>query len=168
MSFSAADFIKLVSAYGADEKRWPEDRRAEALAFVQKHDTAKDILAEHGALDALLDTLEAPGPSDVLRAHISKSVKSDIAVGQLPASNDNRPTGRVIFGAMAASLLAAFVGYSVWQAQPVGLPSDAQIIASIEIDGLSDEDVRYYAGLEDDSAEMLTEEGYADLMGVPL
>ncbi len=67
----AQRFEAILTAYGADPSRWPQDERAEALAFERAEPEAAKILREAaGRLDALLDTVRAPEPSESLAARI--------------------------------------------------------------------------------------------------
>ncbi|HWU51154.1 MAG TPA: hypothetical protein VN042_14820 [Asticcacaulis sp.] len=53
-----ARFAEIVSAYGAQARRWPEAERAQALNFARDHaDAAERLLGEARETDALLDRL---------------------------------------------------------------------------------------------------------------
>lgn len=53
---TAARFARILEAYGAEPRRWPEAERAAALAFLDaRPELAKPMLEEARALDALLD-----------------------------------------------------------------------------------------------------------------
>lgn len=47
-------FSRLLDAYGADKKRWPEDARTEAEALIARDPAARRLLAEAQALDNVL------------------------------------------------------------------------------------------------------------------
>jgi hypothetical protein len=51
-------FAEIVSAYGAEARRWPEAERAQALIFARDHaEAAERLLAPAREADALLDLL---------------------------------------------------------------------------------------------------------------
>jgi len=110
-----ARFIELLSAYGAELSRWPEDERvaAEALLEVAPH-RLKDIWESERAFDHLL-ALEKDGPATIaLETRVlstspdgRRMARPDLAFGKwrLP----QWATG----GAIAASLALGFaVGYA--------------------------------------------------------
>ena len=67
-------FTALVSAYGADARRWPESERATAQAFMAAEpEAARAVLAEADALDALLHAAPAPQVSMALRDRVIAS-----------------------------------------------------------------------------------------------
>lgn len=67
-------FFALVSAYGADARRWPEPERAAAMAFAAAQPAlAAPALAEADAADALLHASKARHPSIVLRDRVIAS-----------------------------------------------------------------------------------------------
>lgn len=72
-------FSALLSAYGADPKRWPQAERPGALAFMESHsETATRLVAEAGELDGLLEAARAQPPSAGLAGRI-------LAAGQAQA-----------------------------------------------------------------------------------
>lgn len=67
-------FLALVSAYGADARRWPQAERAAAEAFaVAEPAVAAPALAEADAADALLHASKVRHPSMVLRDRVIAS-----------------------------------------------------------------------------------------------
>lgn len=56
----------IAAAYGADPRRWPEGERDAAVALMNRSVAARDIMAEAGALDALLDGLPVQVPDAAL------------------------------------------------------------------------------------------------------
>lgn len=67
-------FLAIVSAYGADARRWPEAERAAARAFASAHPTlAGPALAEADAADALLHESRVAHPSMALRDRVIAS-----------------------------------------------------------------------------------------------
>ena len=67
-------FNALVSAYGADARRWPESERAAAQAFIAAApDLARAALADADAIDALLHASSAPQVSSALRDKVIAS-----------------------------------------------------------------------------------------------
>ncbi|AZU04572.1 hypothetical protein X907_2049 [Glycocaulis alkaliphilus] len=72
-------FSALLSAYGADPKRWPQAERPGALAFMENNgETATRLMAETGELDGLLEAARAEPPSAELAGRI-------LAAGQAQA-----------------------------------------------------------------------------------
>jgi hypothetical protein len=68
-----ADFTRLVEAYGADPKRWPAERRGDALALMKSDPGAAAILDEARSLDEVLDAAPVQAPSLVLRTAVAAS-----------------------------------------------------------------------------------------------
>lgn len=110
-----ARFIELLSAYGAELSRWPEDERAaaEALLEVAPH-RIKDIWESERVFDRLL-SLEKDSPATIA---LETSILS-----AAPSARSARRTGRVFGwlnmpqwatgGAIAASLALGFAaGYA--------------------------------------------------------
>lgn len=67
-------FIALISAYGADARRWPENQRTAAQAYLAAEpEAARAALAEADAVDALLHTAPTPQVSTALRDRVIAS-----------------------------------------------------------------------------------------------
>jgi hypothetical protein len=66
MSMSMDEFDRLLGAWGADPRRWPDDRRKDAEALLSGSDAARQRLAEEQAFDTLLAHPPAAVPSDAL------------------------------------------------------------------------------------------------------
>ena len=66
-----ADFTRLVEAYGADPKRWPAERRDDALALTKSDPAAAAVLDEARSLDEVLDAAPAQAPSLMLRTVVA-------------------------------------------------------------------------------------------------
>ena len=67
-------FARIVDAYGADPRRWPDGERAAACAFVQAHpDEAQQRLAAAASLDAGLDADVVETASRALQRRIVAS-----------------------------------------------------------------------------------------------
>lgn len=74
---TAERFLALVAAYGADRRRWPEDERAAAEAFVaSRAEAASPALAEADAVDALLHRSPTPQVSMALRERVLAAAAS--------------------------------------------------------------------------------------------
>lgn len=162
MTFSALDFVRMVTSYGAKSERWPDGVRDSALEFATRHEGAAAVMEKEARLDAALDLVVAPPPSDLLKGRILRAAQTS-----KPYANDNRPGwGKIVAGLAACCLFGVF-SFSLWQAQPANLPSDAQIIASIDIEGLSDEDIANFAQLsipELETEEQSIDDIYGDLI----
>ncbi|GER01900.1 hypothetical protein JCM17845_25230 [Iodidimonas gelatinilytica] len=74
-------FEQIVSAYGADMRRWPSAERADAAAFLAQNETL-DVVAKARTLDHFLDseTPCAPASPDFLQSlmAIPRQSRSDI------------------------------------------------------------------------------------------
>jgi hypothetical protein len=116
-----ARFMELLSAYGAELSRWPEDERAqaEALLEVAPH-RIKDIWESERAFDHLL-ALEKDAPASIALEtrvlavspdrHMARSRRAPFGKWRMP----QWATG----GAIAASLALGFaVGYAGEPSQP--------------------------------------------------
>lgn len=66
--------MRLIDAYGADPSRWPETERADAEALLEAcgpdAEALKALLADAGALDALLES--APRPAAATAAFMTR------------------------------------------------------------------------------------------------
>ena len=78
MDMDEKTFQELVTAYGGDARRWPDDRRAAMQAFQDAHPQARAIVSCAAALD---DWLEArlPDASADLHARISADMSKALA-----------------------------------------------------------------------------------------
>lgn len=119
-----ARFMELLSAYGAELSRWPEDERAqaEALLEVAPH-RIKDIWESERAFDHLL-ALEKDAPASIALETRVMAVSPDRRMAQTRRS----PFGKwrmpqwATGGAIAASLALGFaVGYA---AEPSATDTD--------------------------------------------
>jgi len=61
-----ARFRTLTETYGAAIEHWPEAERVAARALLERSQEARDAVADAALLDRILDTAEAPPPSDEL------------------------------------------------------------------------------------------------------
>lgn len=65
------EFTHMVSAYGADPQRWPDEQLAAAQIFVSGHKAAAErILKDAEKLDEALSLLNPSPPSDLLRRRV--------------------------------------------------------------------------------------------------
>jgi hypothetical protein len=115
-----ARFMELLSAYGAELSRWPEDERAqaEALLEVAPH-RIKDIWESERAFDHLL-ALEKDAPASIALETRVLAISTDRRLVQ----SRGAPFGKwrmpqwATGGAIAASLALGFaVGYAAEPAQ---------------------------------------------------
>lgn len=63
-------FRKLLSSYGADPERWPEDERAAAAALLAASSGARALRDRAKTLDRMLDTYRVDAADDGLRGQI--------------------------------------------------------------------------------------------------
>ena len=126
-----ARFMNLVSAYGAELSRWPEDERASAEAFLEvAPHRIKDIWESERAFDHLL-ALEKDAPASI-------SLETSV-LGASPSRRAARARAGVLGkwsvpqwatgGAIAASLALGFaVGYAGEPQQPAN-PTEYQMLS---------------------------------------
>ncbi|MBT9368729.1 hypothetical protein [Rhizobium sp. CSW-27] len=74
-----AAFAALIEAYGADPMRWPQDRRAAALALAQTPSVARR-LDSAARLDAALAMLAAPQPKAALSGRILADAERHVTI----------------------------------------------------------------------------------------
>ena len=119
-----ARFMELLSAYGAELSRWPEDERtqAEALLEVAPH-RIKDIWESERAFDHLL-ALEKDAPASIALETRVMTASPDrrMARSRRAAFGKWRMPQWATGGAIAASLALGFaVGYA---AEPAPMDTD--------------------------------------------
>lgn len=68
-------FSELVSAYGADPERWPQDRRVEAMVYAETED-GRRLIAQAAGLDSVLSTYRLRDPSAILNAKIMAQART--------------------------------------------------------------------------------------------
>ncbi len=83
-----ARLTHVLEAYGSDRDRWPETERPALEALIEEDPTAKMLLAEFKALDALLDRAEtfAP-PVDLADRIVQFAEASGSAAQEKPETN---------------------------------------------------------------------------------
>lgn len=111
---------RILSAYGAEPRRWPEAERHAALDLLTHSDEARRIVSEARAIDRLLDAIPAPemalDPTS-LAARLAERAQEPTAVRR----SAPRMRWRMPFmlpnlvGLAAAALVGFYVGWS----QPV-------------------------------------------------
>ena len=139
---TADRFIALVSAYGADVRRWPDSERTAAQAFsAGQPDVARAVLAEADAIDALLQASPMPQVSAALRDRVIASAAD--------AGLKARKHGRLwldrlalVFGAGWAA--AACAGVAAGVIMTAHLTADAQadaVLYQASLLGVDDSEV---------------------------
>src|SRR5690348_17065759 len=130
-----ARFMELLSAYGAELSRWPEDERtqAEALLEVAPH-RIKDIWESERAFDHLL-ALEKDAPASI-------ALETKVLSTSPDRRSARRPVGAIGLwkapqwatgGAIAASLALGFaVGYA---GEPQKTSAEAEYAKMLTING---------------------------------
>jgi hypothetical protein len=139
---TAERFIALVSAYGADERRWPESERAAARAFMAAEpERARLALAEADAVDALLHAAPMPQVSMALRARVlASAAEAGLKVGKHGRRWLDRLT--LLFGAGWAA--AACAGVAAGVIMTAHLTADAQadaVLYQSTLQGVDDAEV---------------------------
>ena len=66
--------LEIIGAYGADFDRWPLDEYAAAQATLAQSEAARQALEEASRLDAALDRMVPPEPSDALVARLTGAI----------------------------------------------------------------------------------------------
>ncbi|MDZ4691517.1 hypothetical protein [Terricaulis sp.] len=112
-------FQAIVSAYGADPRRWPASERDAALGFAAQSD---HDLAAARALDVLLDLAPAPPPADeLLAARVLRDAAGAPRRGLMPAM------------ALAACMVAGvLVGYGAGARAPTSDGVDWVLAAAFD------------------------------------
>lgn len=139
---TAERFIALVSAYGADARRWPESERSEAQAYLAAQpEAAGAVLAEADAVDALLHAAPTPQVSMALRGRVIASA----AEAGLKARKHGRlwlDRLALLFGAGWAA--AACAGVAAGVIMTGHLTADAQadaVLYQATLQGVDDSEV---------------------------
>ena len=73
-------FLELVSAYGSDPKRWPENERVKALTLLERSPELRSRMREAQTLDTVLDRMphEVPAAAMVrVTAAIERGMSKD-------------------------------------------------------------------------------------------
>lgn len=112
-------FARIIEAYGADPRRWPDAERAAARAFALAHPgEAQARLAAAAALDACLagDAVEPPGRA--LRRRVEAAARGPGRRRRMPLA---RPrfwwlSGAALAGVGAAGLVAGAVATAFFTA----------------------------------------------------
>ncbi|RZJ29590.1 MAG: hypothetical protein EON85_06640 [Brevundimonas sp.] len=139
---TAERFIALLSAYGADERRWPESERMAARAFMASEPVAaRAALAEADAVDALLHAAPTPRVSMALRDRV---IASAAGAGLKARRHGRRWLDRLtlIFGAGWA--VAACAGVAAGIIMTTHLTADAQadaVLYQSTLQGVDDSEV---------------------------
>ncbi len=115
-AMTQAQFQALLEAYGAASERWPADRRAAALALLERSAAARLARAEAAELDALLDRATAEPPSAALRARILAAAPAPAvpARSAMPAA-PRRRRWRVAKGRVAEAIGQLWPGGPAWR-----------------------------------------------------
>lgn len=139
---TAERFNALVSAYGADARRWPESERTAAQAYMAAEPgAARAALAEADAVDALLHAAPSPQVSIALRDRVIASAAE--------AGLKARKQGRVWLDRLALVLgagwaAAACAGVAAGVIMTGHLTADAQadaVLYQASLQGVDDTEV---------------------------
>jgi len=122
-------FTRLLDAYGGRIERWPEAERLAARALLGRSADARARAAVAEQLDALLDRISTPAPSDALVARVLATVPARAAVRRPPA----RRWPRVMVGATGGLAIAASL--ALWLVHPSApvAPLGASAIAQLGV-----------------------------------
>jgi hypothetical protein len=115
-------FGELVEIYGAEPRRWPQERRRAAIAFMEDHpEEAATILETARTVDAALDSYVVPGPSAKLIRIVTGSAPS-IRAAQHRARLWRQGASFAAVGVAGALIGALAIAVLV----PVGSPRDEE------------------------------------------
>ncbi len=106
------EFTRLVETYGATESRWPDEYRAEMIAWrIDNAGAAEAILRSEGDLDKVLESARLEPGTDMLKARILNQI-AETSEEPLPVPANNN-IARFSQKAVAALMLFAFsVGFA--------------------------------------------------------
>lgn len=121
-------FEQLVSAYGADPKKWPNELRTQAQDFVQNNGkAAKPLLAQAKKLDEALSLVQLRPPSELLKRRILMNLKDQTVT---PV---NVRRAAPAWRSVAAMVTAAFaLGFGGAQFLPVAGGDDVVVLAETD------------------------------------
>lgn len=111
MTMGLERFERLVDAFGADPRRWPEAERAAAEAFLAGHAEARARVEAAAELDGLLAFAPDIEPSDLLRYRVLRAAPAK-APGRASISQFGWLSGA---GWTAAAAAGVLVGVSLGQ-----------------------------------------------------
>lgn len=135
-------FNALISAYGADARRWPESERAAAQAFMATEpEGARAVLVEADGLDALLHAAPTPQVSMALRDRV---IASAAEAGLKARKQGRRWLDRLALALGAGWTVAACAGVAAGVIMTSHLTADAQadaILYQASLQGADDTEV---------------------------
>lgn len=124
-------FGELVSAYGSDPKRWPENERIDALTLLERSPELRERMREAQTLDAVLDRAPSDVPAAAM-ARVTASIERGMAVGRRAAPKS--PFRLWAWGSISTATwprAAAFAGIAVLGVF-IGLSSDPSVLTPTE------------------------------------
>lgn len=128
-----ARFVELLSAYGAEFSRWPEDDRGDAESFLQTAPhRIKDIWESERAFDHLL-ALEKDMPASIsleTRVLAASSDRRSVRRRPVVALDGWRAPQWLAGGALAASLV---LGFAVGYVGEPGISADADYATMLTV-----------------------------------
>lgn len=121
-------FEALIATYGAGPERWPKAERAAARALVERNAEARDARAEAALLDRVLDTGEAPAPSEDLVRELRRRFDNRRfrLAWRAPAARWMSRPGAALAGAAALVLVA--LGLGRWALDPGPAPDGPTLV----------------------------------------
>lgn len=121
-------FERIVEAYGASPRRWPEAERAAAEAFAAHDTRAAALLKEEDAFDAMLDFARTePRASDLLRARVLAKAPKGV---RQPFERGN--TVRPALALAACAMFGVIIGVSGGALAPAAAQTESvdEMVAS--------------------------------------
>jgi len=105
------EFAQLIELYGADENRWPDNRRSDAQSFAKEHSAdARQLLDDARNIDEALERARLEPGTDILKARIMNSLGQQ---DDRPAPVQQAARGfgyKAIAAMMAISFMMGFAG----------------------------------------------------------
>lgn len=135
-------FVALISAYGADARRWPESERTAAQAYLNAQpEAARAALAEADAVDALLHAAPTPQVSIALRDRV---IASAAEAGLKARKHGRLWLDRLALAFGAGWAVAACAGVAAGVIMTGHLTADAQadaVLYQATLQGVDDSEV---------------------------
>lgn len=130
-AMTSARFEELVSAYGSDPKRWPENERVDGLTLLERSPDLRERMREAQTLDAVLDRMPGDVPAAAM-ARVTASIERGMAVERPSAPRSAFSLWN--WGGISTAIwprAAAFAGITMLGVF-IGLSSDPSVLTPTE------------------------------------
>jgi len=146
---SAERLRSIIAIYGASADRWPEDERDAALALSARSEPARAAREAAAGLDAALDGLHPPPPTDALAARVrgiavppERPRPANLRRSPLAAIFGTRGWAPVAAGVLGAALLGV-----LWMVVAPAPPSRPSVTVAAPPPAVVDEPPALLAGI---------------------